>query len=245
MKRLPILSVLLFFAIQGILHAETLRIATLDWEPYTGSSLKNGGFCTEIITEAFKRSGHTVKIDFLPWDKAVEETARGTYDAAFPEYYFKDKTKDFAYSNFFLNSLLGFSKRKGSPITYKTLKDLTPYKIGVVKGYVNTEEFDKAVYLKKIESDSDLKNLNKLMKGEVDLIAIDKLVAQYLIRTKAPSAGNQLEFMEPPLLIQPLFVIFPKKLPQSEKRIRDFNKALDELNKAGAINAIMKRSGVK
>jgi polar amino acid transport system substrate-binding protein len=245
MKRVLVLAIFALFASQSFLYAESLRIATLDWEPYTGHSLKSGGFCSEIVTEVFKKAGYTVTIDYISWDKAIEEGAKGNYDAVFPEYYSRERTKDFAYSNFFTNSLLGFYERKGASIKHKTLRDLAPYKIGVVKGYVNTEELDKATYLKKIESDSDEENLRKLARGEMDLIVIDKLVAQYLISTKMPAEVTRLVPVEPPLMIQPLFVIFPKKLPQSDKRLKDFNKALDEFTNDGGVSAIMKKSGVK
>jgi len=244
-KRFLVMVVFALFASRGFLQAETLKIATLDREPYTGHSLKGGGFCSEIVTEVFRKAGYTVKIDFITWDKAIDEGTKGNYDAVFPEYYSKERIKDFTYSNFFTNSLLGFYQRKGSNIKYKTIRDLAPYKIGVIKGYANTEEFDKATYLKKIESDSDEENLRKLAMGELDLIVIDKLVAQHLISTKMSGETGKLVSVEPPLQIQPLFVIFPKKLSQSDKRLKDFNKALDELTKAGSITDIMKRSGVK
>jgi polar amino acid transport system substrate-binding protein len=244
MRQIVLLVALAFFFMVGASQAETLKIATLDWEPYVGKTLKGEGFNTEIITEAFKRAGYTVKIDFIEWDKAIEEATKGSYDAVFPEYYSKDRAKDFVYSSFFSNSLLVFYKRKASTITYKTFKDLTPYKIGVVKGYINTEEFDKASYLKKVESNSDEENLRKLAKGELDLIVIDKLVAQYLIKTKISEASGKLDSIEPPLIIHPLFVIFPKKLPASEKRAKEFNKAYESMEKDGSIKPIMVRSGL-
>jgi polar amino acid transport system substrate-binding protein len=244
MRRIVLPIVLAFFFIAGVTQAETLKIATLDWEPYVGKILKGEGFNTEIITEAFKRAGYTVKIDFMQWDKAIEDATKGSYDAVFPEYYSKDRAKNFIYSNFFSNSLLVFFKRKSSNITYKTLKDLTPYKIGVVKGYINTEEFDKASYLKKVEAETDEENLRKIAKGELDLIVIDKLVAQYLIKTKIPEASGKLESIEPPLIIHPLFVIFPKKLPASEKRAKEFNKAYESMEKDGSIKPIMVKSGL-
>ncbi|HPW70156.1 MAG: hypothetical protein WDA72_07320 [Desulfomonilia bacterium] len=39
--------------------------------------------------------------------------------------------------------------------------DLAPHRIGTVKGYINTHEFDSTPYRKKVEADSDLKNLKK------------------------------------------------------------------------------------
>lgn len=227
-----------------IASSETLRVATLDWEPYVGQSLKNKGFNAEIVTEAFKRAGYQVKIDFMSWDKAIEEAKKGNYDAVFPEYYSKERAQDFVYSYFFSNSLLVFYKKASSNITYKTLRDLAPYKIGVVKGYINTDEFDNATYLTKVESDSDEENLHKLLKGEVDLIVIDKLVAQHLIKTKIPEASGKIKDIEPPLTIHNLFVIFPKKIPASGKRASDFNKAFESMEKDGTVKAIMQRSGL-
>jgi polar amino acid transport system substrate-binding protein len=114
----------------------------------------------------------------------------------------------------------------------------------VVKGYINTEEFDKAPYLKKVEAETDEENLRKLAKGELDLIVIDKLVAQYLIKTKIPEASGTLDSIEPPLIIHPLFVVFPKKLPASGKRAKEFNKAYESMEKDGTIKAIMAGSGL-
>ncbi len=114
----------------------------------------------------------------------------------------------------------------------------------MVKGYINTDEFDKASYLKKLEVETDEENLRRLIKGEFDLIVIDKLVAQYIIKTKIPEASGKLDSIEPPLIIHPLFVVFPKKLPASEKRAKEFNKAYESMEKDGSIKPIMVKSGL-
>jgi polar amino acid transport system substrate-binding protein len=122
MRRIVFLVVLAFFFMMGTSQAQTLKIATTDWEPYVGKALKGEGFNAEIITEAFKRAGYTVKIDFMQWDKAIEDATKGTYDAVFPEYYSKDRAKDFIYSNFFSNSLPGRNARPPLIYTSKSLR---------------------------------------------------------------------------------------------------------------------------
>lgn len=244
MSRFIFMAVMAVFIIPSTATAETLRLATLDWEPYVGQTLKNRGFNAQIVTEAFKRAGYQVTIEFMPWDKAIEEAKKGAYDGVFPEYYSKERSLDFVYTYFFSSSLLVFCKRSSSAITYKTLKDLAPYRIGIVKGYINTEEFDNATYLKKIEADSDEENIRRLARGELDLIVIDKLVAQYLVKTKVPEAAGEIEAMEPPLAIHKLFVVLPKKIPLSEKRAREFNKAFESMEKDGTVKAIMSGSGL-
>ncbi|HVN71343.1 MAG TPA: transporter substrate-binding domain-containing protein [Desulfomonilia bacterium] len=244
MRRFVFPIAFIFIFMTGTVYAGNLNVATLDWEPYVGRTLTNQGFNTEIVTEAFKRAGYTVKIDFMPFDKAIEEATEGKYDAVYPEYYSKERAQNFVYSYFFSNSLLVLYKRRSSAIIYKTLKDLSPYKIGVVKEYINPDEFDKATYLKKVEDESDEVNLRKLAKGELDLIVIDKLVAQYLIKTRLPEAEGKLEAIEPPLAIHELFVLFPKKLPNSEKLAREFNKAYESMQKDGTVKAIMAGTGL-
>ncbi|MCU0577523.1 MAG: transporter substrate-binding domain-containing protein [Desulfobacterota bacterium] len=244
MRRTCIMAAIALFVIPTILWAQTLRLATLDWEPYAGQASDNKGFNADIVTEAFKRAGYQVKIDVLPWDRAIEEAMKGNYDGVFPEYYSKERARDFVYSHSFSDSLLVFYKRYETSVTYKTLKDLRPYKIGTVRGQINTDEFDNAVYLMKIEADSDEENLRKLAKGDLDLIVIDKFVAQYLTKTKVPEAAGKISPIEPPLIIRNLFVILPKKNPDSERRARGFNKALESMIKDGTVKAIMTGAGL-
>lgn len=138
----------------------------------------------------------------------------------------------------------GSSPLKDAEINYtspKNLHELAPYKIGVVKGYINTAEFDAAQFLKKVESDSDEANLKKLLNKELDIIVIDKLVAQYLIQKHMPVVAAQLEPMDP----HPLFLLFPKKNPNSRKTCDDFTKGFDMIAKDGIANTIMKRSSLQ
>ncbi len=247
MKRF-ILAVLACVAFPLFCGAQNVTLVTLDWPPYVDSGMNNKGFNAEIVSEAFKRVGYTAKIEFADWDAAVAKASQGKYDGLFPEYYSKEREQDFIYSNFFSNSLLVFYKRKGAKINYtspKKLQELSSYKIGVVKGYINTAEFDAATYLKKFEADSDEANLKKLLNKELDIIVIDKLVAQYLLQKHMPGAAAQLEPMDPPLIIHPLFLLFPKKNPNSQKLCDDFNKGFNMISKDGTANAIMKRSSLQ
>jgi len=246
MKRLFIFTLGLFiFMSQDALAQKTVTLATLDWQPYVGSDMPGYGFNAEIVTEAYKRMGYTVKIEFLSWDDAVNKTQQGEFDGLFPEYYSKERAEEFLYSDFFSNSLLVFYKRKDAKISYASLKDLISYRIGVVKGYINTEEFDSADYLNKVEFNSDVESLNNLVEGKVDLIVIDKLVAQYLIQKYLPSSANTLESLDPPLIIHPLFIVYPKKLSGSAQKYQDFNRGFDIITKDGTVKEIMKRSGLQ
>lgn len=221
----------------------TIRLATLDWPPYVGKSLFQQGFTTAIVSEAFKRAGYKVKIDFLPWARAIQQADEGNYDAVYPEYYSDDRNKSFFFSEPFASGPLGFYKRKDDKISYTKLEDLKPYRIGIVLGYINTPEFDSASYLQKETATSDEQNIRKLLAGRIDLIVIDKYVAQYLIKNSITEATGKIEFLEPPLLDQKLYVIFPRKTVASEKKLQEFNTALKSMQNDGSLERILRESG--
>lgn len=225
---------------------------TLDWEPYIGEKLPGKGYVFEIVSEAFKSAGYQVEIRFVPWARAVDEGETGHVDGIFPEYMDEGRLSHFIYSASYPGGPLGFLARKDSKIVIpgdlqkdqtRTLQGMKQYSFGVVRDYVNTKEFDGASFLKKDVADSDEQNIRKLQAKRSDLIVIDKFVAQYVIKSKMAQFSGELEFLEPPLEIKPLYVLFSKKAPGAEQKVKDFNDGLARLQKSGAIKAILKKYG--
>ncbi len=244
-KVLMMLTFLFILGISGLTAADkVITLTTLDWEPYIGQSMPGQGYIAEVVKEAFTRVGYKVNIKFLPWARAVNEAETGSADGLFPEYMGDERKALFLYSEAMPGGPLGFYKKKSSAISYKTLNDLKPYKIGVVRDYINTAEFDAAKYLKKDEADSDEINIKKLINGRVDLVVIDRLVGDYLITQKFPENKAQLEFVNPPLELKPLYIVFSKKAPNYQTKLEDFNKGLKEITKDGTLKKILTKHGV-
>lgn len=225
-------------------HAGTVRIATLDWEPYIGQKLENQGYVAEVVREAFAASDHSVEFDFMPWARVVKTAAAGKVNAYGPEYYSDEVAKDFIFSDPFPGGPLGFFKRAGENITWKDLPDLRPYKIGVVQGYVNTEEFDNADYLQKEEVTGDETNIKKLLGGRIDLFVADKFVGKYVAQQVVPEKADQMEFVEPALEEKDLYLCFPRTLANSQALADAFNAGLAKLKDAGRITEIQKKHGL-
>ncbi|MFZ5571138.1 MAG: substrate-binding periplasmic protein [Thermodesulfobacteriota bacterium] len=222
---------------------QTVTLGTLDWEPYIGQKLENQGWVAEVVREAFKRSGYAVQFQFKPWARVTFEAQKGETDGYFPEYFSEDLKKDFVLSAPFAGGPLGFFKRRGEAVTYTRLEDLKPYKIGVVRGYVNTAEFDGAAYLKKEEAKDDVTNIKKLLAKRLDLIVADKYVGLYLLKQEMPDKADSMEFIEPALEQKDLYVCITKKNPDHEKLIQAFNDGLAKIKADGTLDGIMKRHG--
>ncbi len=174
------------------------------------------------------------------------KTKRGKLDALYSAYYSDERAKTYALSEPYAESPVVFCTKKDADIKYTKLHDLAKYRIGVVQGYVNTPEIDKADYLQKDDGAvSDLLNLRKLLKNRVDLIIIDKFVAISILKNNPTLEGDvkSVKFLDPPLEMKPLFVMFSKAVPGYEKKLADFNRGLKMVNDDGTVKNIMIKHG--
>ena len=234
-----ITGIMMMFFVNAQAQEKVVTLASLDWEPYIGSKIQNNGYCAQIAVEAFKRGGYTVKIAYLPWERAVKESETGNYDGLFPEYFDQSRKEKFVYSDSFPGGPVGLMKRKDKAISFKKLQDLKPYTIGVVRGYINTAEFDAASYLKKTQSEGDDVNIKNLYNKQLDLIFIDQYVAQYIIKTQYPAYASELEFMKPALEKKDLYIAFSKKGKDSEAKRKAFNAGLKAMKADGTLQRII------
>ena len=218
-------------------------LATTEYPIYYGENLKNQGVISEIIRAAFYQAGYEVTITFLPWNRALEMTRHGDFNALFTAWYRKEREQWFAFSDPLpIANEIGFYKQKNRTISYRTIDDLRPYKIGTVRGYSNPPEFNQGK-LNTEEVTDDSLNMHKLAVGRIDLVLIDKVIGQHIIDTELPESARDLEWLEPPLKIDNQYLMFSKKFKHYEKTIIDFNQALKQISDSGIVKAIMTRHG--
>ncbi|MCG8636812.1 MAG: transporter substrate-binding domain-containing protein [Desulfobacterales bacterium] len=225
-------------------EAKTITLATVEWEPYYGPSLENDGFTVDLSRAAFQKAGYSLKIEYMPWKRAIVLGEQGKkYQGVFGAYYNDERNKIFVFSDTFASSGVGLFSRKGENISYKTLKDLAPYKVGVIKGYANTEAFDAADYIAKDETTDQVKNIKKLMNGRVDLIIGSPHVILYEVKSKLPEYGGKIELLNPLLKTNTLHFMISRKVSGHEKIIADFNRGLKMIKEDGTYDEIVKKHG--
>lgn len=219
------------------LPLKVIELVSLEWPPYAGSRIHENGFVSQIVTKAYNLSGYKVFIRFRPWARALKETESGIYDLAFPAYYSDARNERFVLVPLDISSRIGFMKIKsGIPDTYGALSDLHPWRIGIVHGYVYRPDFDRADSLKKYKGYSDMELVRHLIRGEIDLAAIDKRVAGHLIGTLA--GDKAFKFLSPPLDVKQLYLAFSKRGVDLERKIQAFKYGYDELRRSGKLKGL-------
>ncbi|MBN2164583.1 MAG: transporter substrate-binding domain-containing protein [Pontiellaceae bacterium] len=226
-------------------HAETIKLATLEWEPYVGKSLVDNGFIVEITREAFKRSGYEVELTFLPWKRALSMVENGSMDGCFPSYHIKERENIYLYTeNMGMSEIVLFKKAEKN-ITFNALEDLKPYTIGVVGGYGNSPEFDAADYLKKQEVTEDILNFQKLKAGRLDLVVADKYFGLEVLNKKMPEMIGKIDILPKPINKNGLVIGVSKKIPNGAAIVEAFNKGMKEIKADGTYDKIMEKHGFK
>ena len=99
--------------------------ASLEWPPFSGSDLKEGGIACDIASQVFARAGHELAIKFLPWDRVLNETKAGNINVVVGLWYSEARNQDYVISDPILQNRIVFLKRKGDSFEYSGLDSLT------------------------------------------------------------------------------------------------------------------------
>ncbi|MCX4026176.1 transporter substrate-binding domain-containing protein [Endozoicomonas sp. SM1973] len=217
-----------------------VSMAGSPWEPFYGEKLIDHGLVSKIVVEAYKRSGYKVKFYFLTWARCLLEVEFGRIDATPIAYYTEERAKKYFYSDPFMDSPIVFFKHIDSNISWRSLRDLQPYRIGTGIGIVYSPDFDKADFLNKIAIPDDTINFQKIVLKRIDIALIDKYVGIYQINKKYPHLKDKLEYITPPLYVHKLYVMFSRKVPNIKKKIKAFNDGYQAILADGTYQSILK-----
>lgn len=165
--------------------AESVRLASLDWPPYTGATLQGQGETTVLLKQVFTAMGLELQTEFLPWSRAIRasEKAGALYAGYFPEY--QTYNPDFILSDSLGISELGFVEATAKPLGQLSFAQLPQLQLGVVQDYVNLDVVDKMISAKQLQPQlaiSDRQNILKVALGRLDLAVIDRRVLAYLLQ---------------------------------------------------------------
>lgn len=225
-------------------EAREISMVSTDWPPYYSSELKNEGVVTVIVRTAFQRAGRNASIKFIPWGRAMKLVEYGEHDLLMGAYYTEERSKKYLYSDPFFDIKVGLVAMKSLNVqSYSKLQDLTPFTIGVSRGWANSPEFDEANYLKKEEATNQILNVRKLFKNRIDMIAISFEAFRYEVATMAEHSADDVVFLQPPLNISSIYLMVSLNIPERELIITDFNQGLAEIKQDGTYELILKEYG--
>jgi len=217
--------------------AESIRVATTEYAPFTSEDSQFSGFVNRVIEEAFKREGVSVEFVYLPWKRAVEQAANGDYGALSFSFENEQRAKRFYFSDALSDHKELFFHLKSLEVPdWQTLEDLAEFSFGATRGYTYTEEFWEAARNETINvsvATSDEQNIRKLSAGRIDLFPMDEITGWNLINTNYPDLEDELTTHSKPLRSTNGFLCVSKQIENGMELITRFNAGLAEMKSDG------------
>lgn len=216
-------------------HAEALdkiKMTATEWPPFTGEDLPGQGISSIIVRETFAEMGYDLEIDFSPWQRSLASALTDQDYVGTVIIYNRPRRAETCHLSRPVGiSEVGFVQHRNNPIVWKELQDLAGLSIGVVMGYVNTDEFDALADQQKLDVSAvynDVLNLRRVAYERVDLAVIDRHAMKYFLDVEPDLKRfrNKLEFNPRLLVTHELAVCFKKN--KRGRKLRDaFNVAFD------------------
>ncbi|WP_174875724.1 substrate-binding periplasmic protein [Vogesella oryzae] len=219
---------------------KVVNLATTDYPPYFAAQLPEDGAVAAITRAALAKQGYRLVLHYRPWARLMAEVRSGQYDGVMAVWFDDTRARYLAYSHPLVNSVIGFYGNRRKPIDVRSLATLRSYQIGTVSDYKNPDAFT-AAHLQEVPADDDLTNLKKLAVGRLDLVLIDKVVANHLLPSLPTRLSAELEWRDPPVATMPLYVGFSRARPETAERLAAFNAGLASLRKSGELKHIIQR----
>ncbi len=225
--------------------SQTLTLATLNWEPFYSENLPEEGFFTALSREAFKRAGYEIKVEFMQWTRALAMAKKGKYDGLLGAYHNAERENYFIFPEPAAHNEEVFLQKKGKGITYTSLEDLKPYKIGGLVGGAPLKELAEKGF--KTEGAKDLQSIKKLHAGRIDLMVYGKQNFYFSLKNMADYTPYQdaFEVLEPPFKSYGLYCPVSRKRTDAREIVDKFNAALKEMKADGTYEKILTRFGQK
>lgn len=174
---------------------EKWKVTSLDWQPFSGKALPEGGAGIAVLRAALKAEGIELEVEFYPWTRAIDTAKDPGYAGVYPSWP-EDVAPGFTGSSVLFKSPVGFVEPKDKPLIWTKLEDLKGKKIGTVQDYGNTPEFMKLIKNGSIKTDivvDDLTNIKKVAAGRIDGAFIDLNNLTYFLKNDAKDIASKVQ----------------------------------------------------
>lgn len=223
-------------------HARDLVLVAADSRPT--AYIQDGkpvGILVDVVTEAFRRAGHTVKIQLMPWARCLAEARDGNVDGIFSAFRLPEREAFLAYTSIpVITQVEVFFVHADSDIRFNgNLNDLSNLRIGVIRDTSYGPAIDnliKSGSWRNVTYTSSVDSLVAMLAAKrVDLSPSYRHV--FLDAVKQAGASGKIKELAPAVESIPSYLAFNKKQDYT-KTMADFDKALASMKKDKSFDAI-------
>ena len=214
-----------------------MTLAYVDFPPYEYEYKgEPRGILVEIVNTVFQRAGIQLELIHYPFQRAYEETRKGSIDGLFNFYKTPERLKDFDYSDPIIDNPLVLFVHKDSEFEFSgNIHDLAGLRVGAIHGYTYGQEFDQSELFIIDYANSHEANFQKLILGRIDVYPCDKLVGKYILDKE--DLHGQIKYLPHPLITMQGHIGFTRG--RHNQAIKRINKHILEMHIQNEIQEII------
>lgn len=185
---------LLCLCLQPLLawSSDTLRLATSEWPPFTGEASERK-IAEDLVKLALTKAGWDIDISLKPWSEALHGAEDGDFDGLVVAWHAAEREQKLLFSEPILENRILAVTVESAGSTVSAIGELRDLRVGKISGYTYGEQLDDAVVAKTVLSPDDRQALQRLLKGDTDVLLIDDLSLRYLLPELPPEQRASLQ----------------------------------------------------
>ncbi len=221
-----------------------VKLAAFDYPPfYYEEENRVQGIAVDLVDELFSRMDMKVEIKIYPLKRALENLKAGKNDASMILIQTPERERYLVYTSpvVTVRGLIWWAAdRKRSGMEFERLEDLTPFSLGVTRGYSYGTELDNVLKNMTVEVvNSDLLNFKKLLWHRIDAFPCSEVVAKGLFKSNKELQGKFIH-SEKSFIEWELHMAISKKSGLTDT-INEINTIIDDFKKEDFINNTVRK----
>lgn len=224
----------------GSVQAQTITGRQDVVPPFTQKNKAKPGLSVEIARAAFESQGHSLKVRLVEWPDAMKAVKDADVDILLGAWYTPERSVLFKFSKHYYLNKMKLIHLKGVDFEYNGFASLKDKKIAIIEDYGYSEEFTSSDLFTRVIGRNLVENLNKLKRGEVDLVIADEQVALHQIRNNNFKASSFV-FSKKNIFVNPLHICTSYRNKNHKILIRDFNRGLKSIKADGTYAKIIEK----
>jgi polar amino acid transport system substrate-binding protein len=249
-----------FGSLRSLLSAVAIAIASMSCSDAYPASLvlvaadsaptaymENGrpsGILVDVVTEAFRRSGHPFEIQLMPWARCLAEIRSGRVDGIFSVFQLPDRNEFLAYTSIpIITQVLAFFVPADSDLNFGgDIAQLRSFRIGTIRGTSYGTKVDSALNGGVWSTVVETNNIDSLV-GMLALKRIDLAVGyRHVVLEAARKKGylSKIKELSPSIDVIPSYLAFTRQRDYSEE-VASFDRALTSMKNDQSFRAIYEK----
>ncbi|MTI09832.1 substrate-binding periplasmic protein [Curvivirga aplysinae] len=236
-----VLSLVLIASRSG--YAETYRLVTASFAPFTSQDSATGGFLVELTREALKIREHDLEIDFKPWARALKEAANGRYDGLLSAFYNEERAKIFHFSAPLNTTKMVFAAHKDKVLfdTYSNFDQLKSYRLATGLKWAYSNEFENYTGFNKQTVKNEPTGIKLLYHDRIDIFAVNADQLKYNLLNMPEYDPNNIKILSPAISQNDQHIASTIQSEGSLKFLSEFNTGLAAIKANGTYEKIYNR----